>query len=185
MRNENEKSAEYSRICPFCDDEFVTTNPQKRYCCERHQRNAAKARYRTRHTEPATCKGCDTSFEADHYWRSSAGLLLSSVPVRNPERRVPETSRRSAWCDRSESRESLVAYSDIPAASRACCRHKESGACGKLPADSMNISPAFAETLLAMVGIVGHHARRMAIALLWSLAVWLALFDLTLLLLIR
>jgi hypothetical protein len=75
MRNENEKSAEYSRICPFCDDEFVTTNPQKRYCCERHQRNAAKARYRTRHTEPATCKGCDTSFEADHYWRSSAGLL--------------------------------------------------------------------------------------------------------------
>jgi hypothetical protein len=49
----------------------------------------------------------------------------------------------------------------------------------------MNISPAFAETLLAMVGIIGHHARRMAVALLWSLAFWLALFDLTLLLLIR
>jgi hypothetical protein len=62
MRDQNKKSAEYRRICPFCDDEFVTTNPQQRYCCERHQRNAEKARYRARHTEAATCKGCDASF---------------------------------------------------------------------------------------------------------------------------
>jgi hypothetical protein len=42
--------------------------------------------------------------------------------------------------------------------------------------------PAVAETLLAMMGIVEHNARRMAIPLLWGLVIWLALFDLTLLL---
>jgi hypothetical protein len=34
----------------------------------------------------------------------------------------------------------------------------------------------------AMMGIVEHNARRMAIPLLWGLVIWLALFDLTLLL---
>lgn len=59
----NKKRAEYRPTCPFCGVQFVTTNPQKRYCCDRHQRNAAKARYRARHTEPATRKGCGASIE--------------------------------------------------------------------------------------------------------------------------
>ena len=46
--------------------------------------------------------------------------------------------------------------------------------------------PARAETLRAMVCIVGQHARRMGgVALLWNLAFWLALLDLTLLLMLH
>jgi hypothetical protein len=48
--------------------------------------------------------------------------------------------------------------------------------------DPTQISPAIAETLLAMTCIVGHHARRVAVALLWSLVVWLALVVLAMLL---
>lgn len=47
--------------------------------------------------------------------------------------------------------------------------------------DPTQIIPALAERLLAMMGIVGHH-RRVAVPLLWGLVIWLALFDLTLLL---
>jgi hypothetical protein len=42
--------------------------------------------------------------------------------------------------------------------------------------------PALAETLLAVMDMVGHHAQRMAVALIWALVLWLALLDLTLLL---
>jgi hypothetical protein len=50
------------RVCPFCGDEFVTTNPRKVYCRDQHQRNAHQRRYRARHTEQATCKGCGERF---------------------------------------------------------------------------------------------------------------------------
>ena len=70
-----------------------------------------------------------------------------------------------------------------PGGSRACSRYKKSGTCGKLPVDPTQMFPALAETLLAMVCIVGQHARRMGgVALLWNLVFWLALLDLTLLL---
>ncbi|HSD25590.1 MAG TPA: hypothetical protein VLB79_14815 [Solirubrobacterales bacterium] len=47
--------------------------------------------------------------------------------------------------------------------------------------DSRQIFPAIAQSLLAMMGIVEHHACHVAIPLLWGLVIWLALFDLTLL----
>ena len=51
-----------NRICAFCGAEFVTENPRKRYCCEQHQGNASNVRYRARHREQATCKGCGRRF---------------------------------------------------------------------------------------------------------------------------
>jgi hypothetical protein len=40
-----------------------TRAPHKRFCSERCQRIAERRRYRARHTEQATCRGCGRTFE--------------------------------------------------------------------------------------------------------------------------
>jgi hypothetical protein len=67
-----------------------TTNPQKRYCCVRHQRKAEKARYRARHTsqQPAMTAA-----------RPSSGPLLAGdwrgiAKARAACRKAPARRRR-------------------------------------------------------------------------------------------
>jgi len=60
---ERDRKETMQRRCPHCAGEFETDNPRKRYCGEQHRRNAANARYRARHRESASCKGCGASFE--------------------------------------------------------------------------------------------------------------------------
>jgi hypothetical protein len=59
--------AEGKRVCALdgCGEWFrpPARAPHKRFCCERHQRIAEKRRYRERHVEWATCKGCGEPFE--------------------------------------------------------------------------------------------------------------------------
>jgi len=55
------------RVCELdgCEEVFTPPHraPNKRFCSERHQRTDEKRRYRQRHVEQATCRGCGKPFE--------------------------------------------------------------------------------------------------------------------------
>ncbi len=85
------KTEERPGHCELCGAEFIRKPRTKRFCSERCQRLAERRRYRARHTEGATCKGCGAMFE-----RSATPSACSSTAPRPAATRSAAASTRPA-----------------------------------------------------------------------------------------
>jgi hypothetical protein len=56
--------------CEWCGTKFPLTRPDRRYCCDQHQRNASNARARKRKQVDLICDNCGNTYRAYPYPRS-------------------------------------------------------------------------------------------------------------------